>query len=83
MDSFWNGAIKQVLGGVFTECAVPNCTKLSLGVVCTVCSRPVCQSHYFLRPLVPPETICIECIDLELDELRVELGRKRRRKREP
>lgn len=54
----------QLLANAFEDCEVAGCKHKSLGVVCSECSRFVCQSHYYLAPTtqIPPKIVCTRCI---------------------
>lgn len=47
---------------VFTQCQLGDCTKHSLGLICSMCSRAVCQRHAYVTASVPPKPICCSCI---------------------
>lgn len=54
----------QLLSHAFEACEVAGCKHKSFGVVCSGCSRFVCQTHYYLAPVVqvPPKAVCTRCI---------------------
>lgn len=63
MPSFGHVAAK-FLASAFETCDVEGCKNKSLGVVCSRCSRFVCQGHYYLAPVaqIPPKVVCVRCI---------------------
>ncbi len=54
---------------VFSGCELGDCNKHSLGIVCTMCSRRICQRHAYVTASVPPKPICVSCIMEEHREL--------------
>lgn len=53
----------------FEPCRIPSCHKLSLGFVCSRCSRYVCQHHAYVKASPKPETLCASCVVDEHPEL--------------
>lgn len=53
---------KQVASKVFNECGLETCQKLSLGFVCSSCSRFACNSHVYFKLGKPPIPVCAACV---------------------
>jgi hypothetical protein len=53
----------------FEPCRLPGCTNLSLGFICSVCSRYVCQKHAYVKASPKPEMLCASCVIDEHPEL--------------
>lgn len=67
-----NAAFQMVasrLRTVFEPCRIEGCRKLSLGFVCSRCSRYVCQHHAYVKAAPTPETLCASCVVDEHPEL--------------
>jgi hypothetical protein len=61
--------VKDRLRTAFEPCRILSCTKLSLGFVCSRCSRYVCQNHAYVKAAPKPETLCASCVVDEHPEL--------------
>lgn len=65
--------VREAASGVFKTCTVGDCTKFSLGFVCSECSRFACNKHLYFRMGAPPKPVCAACVIGSHEELLEEI----------